>query len=169
MAARGHAKWGPDREKAKAYREGTCPRRPWSVTVGGFGDGLLIGKDQVERLLQLLLPILSTDYPVQGSFKLDLDADDLRFFIQCANPIGAVRLAERLKGFSLEGEDAWAELISESLPKRVRWQRLYRLKLAMCARVCKRSKSLRLAAAGLDPAALPVLNLVHVRLARQEV
>ena len=120
-AAARNTDWGPDRYKAKLYREATCPRRPWSVSIGGFGED--VGKDKVEKLLGLMLPLLVDDFLVQGGFKLDLDAEDLRFWCVCANPISAQRLAKRVQGFELDGEDPWAVRIQESLPQR-EWTQL---------------------------------------------
>jgi hypothetical protein len=109
----GDGLWDADRSKAVLYREANCPRRPWTVSVGGFGAA---GKEQAERLLGVLLPILMEDFPVQGGFKLDAEArSELRFFCVCANPLGARRLAERVQGFGLgDTEDPWTTRIEDA-------------------------------------------------------
>ena len=109
----------PDRRKARAYREASCPRMTKEIVIKGFGEhpdpldpsrGPLT--EQIEALMRALQPIISAEYPLVGRIELDLDARDMRYRVRVANEYDARRLIKRFNGFTLGDEDEkWAPLL----------------------------------------------------------
>jgi hypothetical protein len=105
----------PDRKKARAYREASCPREFREIVIKNFGEhpnpadpARASLTSQCDELMRALHPIIHAEYELLGRIEMDFDARDLRYRMRVSNPYNAQRLVKRMNGFILGKEDeAW--------------------------------------------------------------
>ena len=112
----------PDHAKARAYREGSCPRRMRELSIYNFGEnpdqtdqGRAELTAQCNELFHKLYPIVTADFQLQRRIEMDFDAKDLRYKMRVSNEFNANRLVKRMNGFKLGDKDEpWAPMLRRS-------------------------------------------------------
>lgn len=101
----------PDRFKARAFREASCPRQMREIVIKNFGEhpnpadpSRASLTAQCNELMRAFHPIIAVEYDVLDHIEIDIDARDLRYRVRVSNPYNARRLVKRLNGFELGKE-----------------------------------------------------------------
>lgn len=106
----------PDRKKARAFREASCPREMREIVIKNFGEHpnpadptRMSLTAQCDELMRALHPILTGEYGLLGPIEIDIDSRDLRYRVRVSNPYNASRLVKRLNGLELgKADEQWA-------------------------------------------------------------
>lgn len=117
----------PNRVKARAHREASCPRHVREIFIRGFGEGedspdLMTRASlqaQTDPMFAALHPMVGSEFATVSKFEVDLDCKSLRYRLYVANDYAADKVVKRLNGFSIHDEnDPWVSLLRQAFTQK---------------------------------------------------